>query len=151
MIISFCGHRDFISNKRTYINLLTVLDKLIAKYRHIEFYCSYQGNFDLYILKFLNDNKNTFVHKYKIYLITPYINDKRLFSLKNMVDNIVFPPIENINPKYAINATNKWKIDNSDILISNIDHTWGGAYLPYRYAITHKKTIINLNSINGCI
>ena len=35
--------------------------------------------------------------------------------------------IENVHPRYAISWRNKWMVNEADVVIAYVTHTWGGA------------------------
>ena len=63
---------------------------------------------------------------------------------KNLYDSTVYPPLENIPQKFAISKRNEWMINQADLIIAYVSHTYGGAYRSLEYARRKKKSIINL-------
>lgn len=52
--------------------------------------------------------------------------------------------IENVHPRYAISKRNDWMVNESDIVLCYIKHSWGGA-AKYVEKAKHKgRIIINL-------
>lgn len=74
-------------------------------------------------------------------LVLPYIDKE--FNNK-LYDESVYPPIEKVPKRFAIIKRNEWMVDNSDIVIAYIKHSWGGAVRTYNYATKKQKEIINL-------
>ena len=71
------------------------------------------------------------------YLILSYIPGEKKESdteFYSNFDNIIYPSLERIPPRYAILKRNEWMIDNSDFLIAYVGHNWGGAYKTLQYA-----------------
>ena len=66
------------------------------------------------------------------------------FSLQ-LYDSILYPPLETVPKRFAINKRNEWMIVQADLVISYIDHEFGGAYKTFAYAKKKKKKIIELN------
>ncbi len=64
---------------------------------------------------------------------------------KLLCDDIVFPELENVPPKFCISHRNKWMISHSDIVIAYVSHSYGGAYQSYKYALSKGKTMFNLS------
>ena len=77
----------------------------------------------------------------EVAFVTPYI--KKLVK-SNLYDTIIYPTLENVLPKYAINKRNEWMVDRADLIIAYVKHTYGGAYKSFLYAMRRKKHIINL-------
>ena len=63
---------------------------------------------------------------------------------KELYDETVYPDIESVPKRYAISARNKWMVDASDVIVSYVDHDWGGASKTLEYAKKRKKRIISL-------
>ena len=63
---------------------------------------------------------------------------------RHLYDSSVYPPIENVPMRFAINKRNEWMINQADLVIAYVDHTFGGAYKTLQYAKRKKKQIINL-------
>ena len=52
--------------------------------------------------------------------------------------------IESVHPHYAISWRNNWMLKQSDYVVIDITHSWGGAYQYVKKAIQQKKNVINL-------
>lgn len=146
MVISFCGHREFIpdAEKEKYI-----IDTLI-KYANItdKLYCytGGYGTFDWFAASCINRAKKA-THNIVSCLIIPYITASHLDRISlhtKEFDEIIYPPLENVPPKFAIILRNEWMIDNSDLLIAYVKYSWSGAARTLEYA---KKKGIKILSI----
>ena len=82
--------------------------------------------------------------------VTPYVNPayQKMRACEKEYDVIVFPPIENVPPKFAISARNKWMVEQSDAVVAFVNHDWGGAYATYRHAQRRSKEVFNLAEID---
>ena len=146
MIVSFCGHSDYIPNPSDEEKILDILEKE-AKNETIDFFLGGYGNFDSFTYhcakKFKSKHKTA-----KLIWITPYIpyekNDSRCGSQQEKFDLILYPDLEHIPPKYAIFHRNKWIVAHSDLIIAYVKRSFGGAYTMYRYAKKQNKKIYNL-------
>jgi len=76
--------------------------------------------------------------------VTPYLNVDR--SVKGLYDSSVYPPLEDKPRKFAISYRNKWMVENADLVIAYVDHSYGGAYATLQHAKRKKKAIINLGN-----
>ncbi len=144
MIIAFVGHGSGIDSKK----VKTALLQAIGPYLHekIDFYLGGYGDFDIICANVLRNNRPK---NCKLIFVTPYILESYKHRLKyicsqELYDEIVYPDIEHVPYKFAISKRNEYMIDCADLVIAYIDHTWGGAYKTYRYALRKGKTIINL-------
>ena len=63
---------------------------------------------------------------------------------EDLYDDTVYPPLEKVPMRYAISRRNEWMVDASDVVVSYVTHTFGGAATTLRYAERKHKRIINL-------
>ena len=138
MKISFFGHRTFVNNKG-YENAIFDIFNKIKNNEHIEILLGGYGNFDKFALncaqKLKNKHPNLSITK-----VVPYLNTKAIEGY----DLVLYPSLENVPRKYAIIHRNQKMIEESDIIIAYIDHSFGGAYEAIKYAKRKNKTIINI-------
>ena len=144
MIISFCGHKNFSSTEELENKIQLLLEKLVGE-KTVTFYLGGYGNFDAFACSCAKRYQQS--HSEAILaFVTPYRNEEyqktRVF--KKEYDIVIFPPIENVPPKFAIFARNKWMVEQADIVIASVDHDWGGAYATYLHAKRKNKVIFNL-------
>ena len=59
-------------------------------------------------------------------------------------DTSIYPPIEQVPPRFAISKRNEWMMANADLIIAYVNHEYGGAYQSLRVAKRRKKKIINI-------
>ena len=146
MIVTFCGHSQYQSSKEDEQTILTLLQKLIGD-RPAEIYLGGYGSFDAFALqcckRYQQNHPNV-----KLILVTPYITPSyqktHLADSKQHYDEILYPPLENTPPKFAILYRNRWMIKQATAVIAYVDHAWGGAYQSYQHAKRKQKTIYNL-------
>ena len=145
MIITFCGHSNYLENIEDEKWLLAYLKKII-KNKDVKFYLGGYGNFDNFALKCVKKYKNKYKNAQIIY-VTPYLNkwlDDRSDYLNENYDGIIFPEIETAPKKLAIIKRNEWMVTKADLLISYVNVHFGGAYNTLLYAHKQKKAYINL-------
>ena len=145
MIIAFCGHANYQSTPEDRASVLEVIEKHTDGFP-IEFFLGEYGNFDAFAYSCAKDFKQRHSDA-KLIFITPYIpteTHKNITSKKDRFDLILYPPLENVPPKYAISHRNRWIVDKSNIIIAYVSHTYGGAYTMYQYAKKKNKIIYNL-------
>lgn len=85
----------------------------------------------------------------EIIYVTPYIGASEQKKIKEMqeyglYDTFLYPPIENVPPRFAISKRNEWMIKNSELIIVYVDHNYGGAYKSFQFAKRNEKRIINI-------
>jgi len=87
----------------------------------------------------------------EVLLITPYITESHQKKLnedpqiKALYDAIIYPPLESVPLRYAISRRNEWMIEQADLVIAFVTHTFGGAHKALSFAQRKKKKIINLS------
>ena len=138
------GHSDFIY----YDNLLLtkLLEKVILTHNIKTFFVCDMGNFDKTFSSCLTRLK-LFFPDIKIILILPYYKNSltkdKDFYERNY-DEIIIPEISaSAHYKAAISLRNNWMVDNSDVIISGVCKSSGGAYKAIKYAEKQNKNIIN--------
>ena len=149
MIITFCGHSDYLEHKEDEERLLSLLET-IANGRHVDFYLGGYGKFDAFAKKCAEKYKKTH-NDAKIIFVTPYLNkwlDDRREYLEKEYDEILYPELENTPLRYAISKRNEWMINRSDYLIAYVRTHFGGAYNALLYADKHNMPYSNLYSDN---
>lgn len=145
MKVSFLGHKDSYNNEKHHDKLMNLFEDLIKSNDFVEFYFGGLSDFDNYCSKlvFKLKSKYNFV---KSYLVTPYLREPYLSNLnKTYFDDIIYPPIENTPPKFAILKRNQWIVENSDLVVFNLFRTFGGAYKAYQHAKRKNIKFIILN------
>lgn len=145
MIITFCGHSDFLFNDDIKEQLKNILVGEIIKNPTCKFHLGGYGDFDGLCLRTLKDLKNDFPD-IELIFITPYLdkNYSKLEFAKNHYDDIIFPPIESVPRKFAILKRNEWMVEQADLVIAYVMYSWGGAAKALEYAKRKKKRIINI-------
>ena len=141
MIITFCGHSNFCKSV-IYMPIVLEMLEQMSKDEQIDFYLGGYGRFD----EFAYECAATFKQKHAntgIFLITPYLDRKRFFQ-NEKYDAVIYPELEKVPLRFAISYRNKWMADKADLIIAYVNRSWGGAYQMYKYAESHKKTILNL-------
>ena len=141
MIISFCGHSDFCKTAEYEKKMFTFFDTLIGD-QPVEFYLGGYGNFDFFAYDCGNRYQKAHPNL-KLVFVTPYLDLPKGFS-ECQYDEILYPPLEQVPKKFAIIHRNRFMMEQADVVIAYIEHTWGGAYQSYQYAKRKGKTIFNL-------
>ena len=145
MIITFCGHSDFLFSDDVKQQLKNILVSEIIKNPTCRFYLGGYGDFDSLCLRTLRELKKEF-QDIELIFITPYIdkNYSKLEFSKYHYDDVIFPPLESVPRKFAILKRNEWMVEEADLVIAYVMYSWGGAAKTLEYAKRKKKRIINL-------
>ncbi len=146
MTVTFCGHANFLSTKELEEKMMNTLEEKLGN-EPTEFLLGGYGNFDSFAYRCCKEYQRTHP-KTKVIFVTPYITESyqrnHLEYKKNFYDQIIYPEIEKAPPRFAISYRNKWMVEQADLVIAFVEHSYGGAYQTYQYAQRKKKEIINL-------
>ena len=146
MIVTFCGHRDFVESTDIEKRLAALIEKYARESDRLIFYNGGYGNFDYFAAKCVQRLQERYSN-IRNCLILPYIDQTfldRIEIFKNHFDETIYPPLETIPRKYAIIRRNEWMIDSADIIIAYVKYSWGGAARTLEYAQRKKKNIIQI-------
>ena len=135
MTVTFCGHSDFVPSTAMEARLLSVLASQIGD-SPAELLLGGYGNFDRFALRCGKIFQQT--HP-QVYMVT-----ERQTSVGAEYDGIVYPPLENVPPRYAILHRNRYMVERADLVIACITRSRGGAYQTYLHARRKGKAMINL-------
>ena len=140
MTVTFFGHKD--TPKEIEPTLRTTLIDLIKNHGATEFYVGNNGNFDTTVRRQLENLSQTYPITYNIVLA--YIPTKK--SEYEDHSNTILPEgIETVPKRFAISYRNKWMVEQSDIVITYVARTYGGAWQFKVLAEKQGKMIIELS------
>ena len=146
MIITFCGHSDFIKNEVTEKKFLSFLGETVGE-ECAEFYLGDYGNFDSFAYNCCRIYKQTHPNVLLVF-VTPYLEEEYITNRpkyrESHYDSIIYPSIENKPKRFAIFYRNKYMVEQADFIIAYVNKNYGGAYTTYRYAKKMGKVIFNL-------
>ena len=144
MIVTFCGHRDFVETAEAEKQLTMFLEKYARENGRLICYYGGYGNFDYFAaicVKKLQEQYSNI----RNCLVLPYIDQpflERIEIFKNHFDETIYPLLESVPRKYAIIRRNEWMVDSADIVIAYVTYSWGGAARTLEYAKRKNKNII---------
>lgn len=138
MIITFCGHRELYDEKEAKVWLERVTENLIVNGAE-KFYLGGYGAFDRLAASVLAEQKKRYP-QIELVLILPYLNRRKDIS---PCDSSLYPSLESVPKKLAIVRRNRWMVDQADVVVSYVLHSWGGAATTLEYAKQKKKRIIS--------
>ena len=135
---TFFGHRDTPQSVKPLLQ--TVLCDLIEQGVD-RFYVGNQGNFDAMAAALLKELEQSRGIRFEIVLA--YLPKERdpFFETHSILPE----GIENVPPRFAIEYRNKWMIDHSDIVITYVRRSFGGAAKFKTLATKKNKTVIELS------
>lgn len=141
------GHREIFTHLP---ELKAVLEDLIVNEHITGFMIGDIGEFDREFASSVRSLKSKYSH-IELYLIKPYFSNK-LNTYQDyyecMFDSVIIPPeVVGAHYKSAITKTNKWMVDNSDVIVSYIFRDFGGAYNAIKYAAKLNKRVIDLYNL----
>lgn len=144
MIVTFCGHRDFVETAEAENQLTMFLEKYARENVRLVCYNGGYGNFDYFAAKCVQRMQEQYSN-IRNCLVLPYIDQpflERIEIFKNHFDETIYPPLESVPRKYAIIRRNEWMVDSADIVIAYVTYSWGGAARTLEYAKRKNKNII---------
>ena len=149
MTITFCGHSNFSFDTMVKEKLKALLLQKIRKNPTCKFYLGGYGNFDSLCLSILKEIKADFPN-IELLFITPYLNNEysKLETAKLYYDGIIYPPLENVPPRFCISRRNEWMVDEADFVIAFVKYSWGGAAKTLEYAKRKKVGFFNLAELH---
>lgn len=139
MIVTFCGHRDIVCSDKLTRQLRFVLYDLISEGADTFLLGGY-GAFDSMAAMTVRELKSTYPH-IRSTLVLAYLD--RDYN-EDLYDDTVYPPLEGVPLRYAISQRNRWMVAASDVVVSYVTHSYGGAATTLRYAEKKKKRIVRL-------
>ena len=140
MTVTFFGHKDTPKNIES--TLRTTLVDLIENHDATEFYVGNNGNFDTIVRRQLENLSQTYPITYNVVLA--YIPTKK--SEYDDFNNTLLPEgIETVHKRFSISYRNKWMIQQSDIVVTYVTHTYGGAAQFKAIAQRQGKLVIELS------
>lgn len=139
MTVTFFGHKD--TPKETEPILRTVLMDLIENHNATVFYVGNNGNFDNMVRCQLEDLSHTYPITYNVVLAYLPVGKSQYENLKNTI----YPEsIETVPKRFAIPWRNKWMIQQSEIVVTYVSHTYGGAWQFKEMALKQDKYVLEL-------
>ena len=136
MTVTFCGHSTIYKTE----GFSKWLDMILPSFIEggaVTFYLGGYGAFDGLAASALRKQKKTYPH-IELILVLAYLNREVDTS---RYDDTTYPPLEKVPPRYAIVKRNEWMVSESDVVISGVTHSWGGAAKTLEFAQRKKKVI----------
>ena len=140
MVCTFFGHKD--TPKEIEPILRSTLIDLIENKNANVFYIGNNGSFDNMVRRQLEELSQTYPITYSVVLA--YLPTKK--SEYDDTTNTIYPEgLETIPKRFAISYRNKWMIEQADIVVTYVTHSFGGAWQFKGMAEKQDKTVIELS------
>lgn len=146
MKVTFCGHSNYRRREEDKDQLMKILHERVGD-ELCDFLLGEYGGFDSFTYDCAKLYKSMHPNV-RLIFVQPYLSLEhcKRYNLDKF-DFTVYPGLEEKPMKYAISYRNRWMIEEADIVIAYINHTYGGAYAAYRYARQKKKEIYQLGKL----
>lgn len=146
MIITFCGHADFHKTPALEARMLSLLEERVGD-APAEFYLGGYGGFDSFAFEMTARYKLSHP-QVSLVFVTPYLSEEyqrnRLADAARRYDAILYPPLENVPPRFAISHRNRYMVEQADLVIAYVCRQRGGACRTLRHALRKGKPTVNL-------
>ena len=140
MTVTFFGHKDTPKNIEP--TLRTTLVDLIENHGATEFYVGNNGNFDTMVRRQLENLSQTYPITYNVVLA--YLPVKKS-EYDDFTNTLLPEDIETVPKRFAISYRNKWMVEQSDIVVTYVTHSFSGAAQFKAMAERQGKTVIELS------
>ena len=141
MTATFFGHKD--TPKKIEPTLRSTLIDLIENKNVNVFYVGNNGNFDTMVRRQLEDLSHTYPVTYSVVLA--YLPTEK--NKYNNLTNTIYPEgLETFSKRFAISRRNKWMIQQSDIVVTHVTHSFGGAAQFKEMAEKQNKNVVELSN-----
>lgn len=137
MKVTFCGHSDVSQPERVRRWLQETIEKLISMDADMFLLGGY-GGFDRMASCVVWELKKKYPRIHSV-LVLPYLDRK---MDESQCDWTVYPGLENTPWRYAIVHRNRHMVNEADIVVAYVLHSWGGAAQTLAYAKQKNKAII---------
>ena len=141
MICTFFGHRDAPSRREGKIR--ETIERLISEGVTC-FYVGNNGNFDSMVHRQLKQLSGEYPH-IKYYVVLAYMpTEQSEFDVTDYTETIYPEGLESVPPRFAISKRNQWMVEKSDIVVTYVKYSTGGAAQAKKLAERKGKRVINL-------
>lgn len=142
MTVAFFGHRD--TPLAIEPKLKEIIVDLIENHSADNFLVGNNGNFDFLVRKILKQLKEKYRHINYAVVLSYLPVKKPEFDISDEYQTILFDGFEKSHPRYAIAKRNEWIVEKSDIVVTYVQHSIGGAAKYKELAEKRNKKVINI-------
>ena len=137
MIVTFCGHSK-LNRTDGFSRWLNIILPSLIEGGATTFYLGGYGAFDGLAAAAVRKQKERYPH-IELVLVLAYL-DREIDASR--YDSTTYPPLEKVPLRYAIVRRNEWMVRESDVVISGVLHSWGGAAKTLEFAQRKKKVVL---------
>ena len=137
-VVMFCGHGEFYGDEAVKRWLRETVEALILRGAD-DFLLGGYGGFDACAASVVWELKQAHPH-IRSTLVLPYLG-RKVDAAK--YDDTFYPPLEKVPKRFAISKRNEYMVNEADIVVAYVNHSWGGAATTLAYAKRKGKEIIN--------
>ena len=139
---TFFGHWECPENIKE--SLRNMLIELIETKGVDAFYVGNQGSYDSMVRSVLRELKEKYPSIEFAVVLAYMPREQDIYDPEHYNETMLPEGIETVPKRFAISWRNKWMVNNSDYVVSYINHDWGGAAQFVELARRKKKIIYNL-------
>ena len=142
MVCSFFGHKDTPGEVRP--KLEATIRALITEDHVDEFLVGNNGGFDGMVFHMLERLQKEYPD-IQYSMVLAYLPGEH--SAPDSVDftKTIYPEgLESVPKRFAISRRNRWMVEQSDVVVCYVKHSWGGAAQAMEYAQKKVDRVINL-------
>ena len=151
MIITFFGHRSLAETRDLPSRILQAVNDF-RKGVAAEFYCGGYGEFDAFCALVCREICAS-DPRCRVFLIAPYLSEPwqrtyNAFVAQGVYDGVIYPPLERVPPRFAVERRNRWMAARADLVITYVQTSFGGACRAAEFARRLGKPVVNLATEN---
>ena len=137
MTVTFCGHSK-LNRPDGISKWLDIILPSLIEGGATTFYLGGYGAFDGLAAAAVRKQKESYPH-IELVLVLAYL-DREIDASR--YDSTTYPPLEKVPRRYAILRRNEWMVSVSDVVISGVLHSWGGAARTLEFAQRKNKVVL---------
>ena len=136
MTVTFCGHSK-LNRPDSFSKWLDVILPSLIEGGAATFYLGGYGDFDSLAAAAVRRQKIAYPNIEAV-LVLAYL-DREIDASRY---DGTYPPLEKVPRRYAIVRRNEWMVSVSDVVISGVLHSWGGAARTLEFAQRKNKVVL---------
>ena len=137
MVVTFCGHREVTNPAEVREWLYRQVAELLRTGARVFLLGGY-GEFDRMAAAVVWELKSDYPGVQSI-LVLPYPDKK---ADTHNYDCTEYPPLEKVPRRYTISHRNRYMVEQADVVVAYVGHSWGGAAQTLKFAQRRNKKVI---------
>ena len=146
---SFFGHRDTPQTEELKQKVRETVERLIVEEGVDTFLFGSRSKFDELCHMVVTELKEKYPHINYNVVLAYMPAEKEAWNPYEFGETMLPEGIESVHPRYAISWRNKWMVNESDVVVAYITHSWGGAAKYVETASKRNKEIINIAKLEA--